>query len=78
LAELKSLEDDLKPKIEATVKAHGPGVVQIGDQQVKLAESIRNSYSWKAIAHAMAEEEAINAVKDDFAVEYSIYSAKVV
>lgn len=77
-AELKKLEEDLKPRIEATVKANGPGVVQIGSRQVKLAESVRQSYSWKSIAYAVAEEEAINAVKDDFAVEYTSYSARVV
>ena len=75
---MKSLEADVKPKVQLTVKALDEGTVLVGDRRVKLIESNRQSFSWKSIVHAVAPEDAINAVKDDFAVLSTSYSAKVV
>ena len=77
-AKLKKLDDQLKPKIAATIEQHGIGRIAIGNRIVELKESERQSYSWKAITYAVASEAEIDTVKDDFALEYKIHSVKVV
>ena len=77
-AKLKVLDAHLKPRIELTVKQYGNDVVLIGDTKVQLKATARNAYSWKAVAYAVASIEEVDAVKDEFAVESQIYSAKVV
>jgi len=77
-AKLKALDAHLKPRIELTVKKFGNDVVLIGNTKVQLKESSRSTYSWKAVAYAVASIEEVDAVKDEFAVESQIYSAKVI
>jgi len=76
-AKLKTLDAHLKPRIELTVKRFGSDVVMIGNTKVQLKETSRSSYSWKAVAYAVASIEEVDAVKDEFAVESAIYSAKI-
>jgi len=77
-AELKRLDAYLKPRIEATIEAHGTGRVCIGEALVDLTAAVRLSTSWKAVAYAVADEAEVNAVKADFQLESTSYSAKVV
>ena len=75
---VKALSDRLKPRIEATCRYFGAGIVAIGNHQVKLTESTRLTYSWKGIVYAVAAPEKIDAVKADFGLESTSYTAKMV
>jgi len=76
--ELKRLDEHLRPRIEATVKAHGACRVCIGSHLVDLKEMRRLSTSWKACAYAVATEEEVNAVKGNFTLESISFDARVV
>lgn len=77
-AELKRLDDQLKPRISATIEAHGTGRLMIGSRQVDLKRSVRNSVCWKPLCHSLVEEAAILQVLDSFTEPYNIDQAKVV
>lgn len=76
-AEIKEAKALLKPIVEATVKHFGETTIEIDGFKVQLKEVVRCTASWKAIAYAVASEEEILAVKPDFVVESTSYSAKV-
>jgi hypothetical protein len=77
-AELKRLDDQLKPKIAATIDQHGTGRLMVGSRQVELKESERQTVSWKSLAYAVAEEAAIDAVKEVYTESCKIQTARVI
>lgn len=77
-AELKRLDKHLKERITNTIEAKGTGTMVIGDRQVELKRSIRNSVAWKPLCYSLNEEEAIQQVLDVFTEPVEINSAKVV
>lgn len=77
-AELKKLTDHLKPRIAATIEVHGTGRLLVGNRQVELKETERATVSWKSISYAIAEEEAIEAVREVYTVTSTTRTAKVV
>lgn len=77
-AKLKKLDDQLKPKIAATIEKHGTGKIVIGNRIVELKESERASVAWKPLAYSIIEEEAIDAVLESFTEIYPIRTAKVI
>jgi len=83
-AELKRLDDYLKPRIEATIQVCGwadrphTGRVCIGESFMDLTTAVRLTTSWKACCYALANEAEVDAVRGDFTLESTSYSAKVV
>lgn len=77
-AELKKLDDQLKPKIAATIESHGTGRLMIGNRQVELKRSVRRSVAWKPLVYSLVEEAAIEAVRESFTEPYNVDTCKVV
>lgn len=75
---VKKLQDHLKPRITATITAHGTGRLMIGRRQVELKQSTRHSVAWKPLCYSLNEEAAILQVLDCFTEPYNIDQAKVV
>lgn len=77
-AELKRLDDYLKPKIASTIDSHGDGRLMIGNRQIELKRSVRNSIAWKPLAYSLVPEEVILSVQDSFTEPYNVDSVKVI
>jgi len=77
-AELADLDTQLKPLVEATVKARGPGKLWIGQRLVELTAIERHCTSWKSLAEAKLSEKVIAGIKPDFTNTSTSYGAKVI
>jgi len=75
---VKALQDHLKPRISATIEAHGAGRLMVGSRQVELKRSARNSVAWKPLCYSLVDEAAILSVQESFTIPYDVDSAKVV
>jgi hypothetical protein len=76
--ELCKLNAYLKPRIEACVHKFGTGRIMVGSEMVDLSEAVRATTSWKAVAYAVASEAEVEAVKSNFTLESTSYSARIV
>jgi hypothetical protein len=76
-AKLKQLDDYLKPMIAATINRHGTGRLLIGNRQVELKRSVRESVAWKPLCYSLVDEAAILSVQSSFTEPYNVDSAKV-
>ena len=75
--ELKTLDKDLKPKIQATFTAYGAGNVTIGSRIVKLSSVDRNSVSWKGLAESCLPVNVIEEEKPRHTTQSTTFGAKI-
>lgn len=79
--ELKSIQDILKPKFEATVKYMGEGTHIVGNRALKLSIARGVSTSWKSMAEFLDPSGKLieKGMKDPFiSIETVTYKAKLV
>ncbi|MFA7286933.1 MAG: hypothetical protein WC052_04720 [Patescibacteria group bacterium] len=76
-AELKRLDEHLKPRITATIDAHGTGKAKISHHEVELKRSVRNTVSWKSLCASLVPEDVILSTQPDFTEEYNVDSVEV-
>jgi len=50
----------------------------IGNRQVELKRSVRNSVAWKPLTYSLIDETVILSVVDRFTEHYNVDSAKVI
>ena len=75
---VKELDDLLKPRIQASIDKYGVGTLVLGHSEILLAQSVRESVSWKQVCEAVAAPEVIEAAKPEFTTRFEIVSARVI